>query len=67
MVMVEVDSVLSYLGPLVTAQRLSGVGVHVEARKVAAGDVQANAVTLGESVAYRKEGYGELVDFPRAH
>ena len=48
---VEVDGVAGGLGVSVTAHRFAGVGVDVEAGEVAAGDVDADAVSSFEEVA----------------
>ena len=44
------DRIVRFLQPRVASQWLAGVGIHVEARKVAAGNVQPDAVSLREDV-----------------
>src|SRR3990172_10529097 len=62
-----VEGVVRVLHSSVHTQRLSGVGVDVEAGEVAAGDVDADAVALLEDVG-RGEGLdGEPVDLARGH
>src|ERR1700746_955875 len=48
MLRIVVDGVGGYHGLGVLIERLAGVGIHVETREVAAGDVHANAVALGK-------------------
>ena len=51
MLPVVLHGVLGYLGAATEAQRLAGVGINVEARKVAAGDVDPNSVTPRKQIA----------------
>ena len=51
----------------VAAHRLAGIGVDVEAREVAAGDVQPDAVAGLEQVACRGQGNGYRVDLAGRH
>ena len=48
MLRVMVDDVGRYRPAAVVVQRLSRIGIYIEAREVAAGDVHPNAVTLFE-------------------
>ena len=48
MLLVEIDRILSNFNPAVPVQRRAGIRIYIESRKVAAGDIQSDAVPLLE-------------------
>ena len=52
---VEVDRILSRHAVSVATHRLAGIGIQIEAREIATGDIQANAVPGHEPVARRRQ------------
>src|SRR5689334_5581223 len=61
---IEVNRVLGDPPAAVVVERLAGIGVHIEARKVAARDVEADAVAAPEEERGRIHLDGELVRLP---
>ena len=61
MLRIKVNGVLRYLRATVVIERFAGVRVHIEPRKVAAGDVQPNPVSPLENERRRVHLDGELV------
>ena len=53
--------------PAMLLQRLAGVGVHVEAREIAAADVHANAVAFLEDIARRIQPHRERINLAGFH
>ena len=60
---IEVDGVLGGAGVGMAAHRFAGIRVDVEAWEVAAGDVDADAVSGFEEIAGRREFDGYRIDF----
>ena len=61
------DSVVGHYRASAAAQRLTAVRVHIEAGKVAAGNIDTNAVPFLEYIGRRERLYSYLVDLARLH